>query len=129
MKILKITYLFFLVFLIGCATSSFEEEFANVDYGGFQTPEQCRKITENKIKSILKDPITARFNHGSCSKGYMALAGLPLEFGYLQTGGVNSKGSSGLYTGFTSYKVLIKNGVAIRYCLVNRGEGYCGPKP
>ena len=129
MKILKITYLFFLVFLIGCATSSFEEEFANVDYGGFQTPEQCRKITENKIKSILKYPLTAMFNHSSCSKGYMALTGRPVEFGYLQTGSVNSGGSSGTYTGFTGYNVLIKDGVAIRYCLVNRGVGKCGPKP
>ena len=59
----------------------------------------------------------------------MALTGLPVEFGYLQTGSVNSKDSSGAYTGFTRYNVLIKNGLAVRYCLVTRGEGPCWPKP
>ena len=129
MKILKITYLIALVFFTGCIAGPFGKESADADYGNFQTHEQCKTITENKIKSILKDPLTAVFSHESCSKGYMALTGLPVEFGYLQTGSVNSRDSSGSYTGFTGYKVLIKNGVAIRYCLVNRGEGYCGPKP
>ena len=129
MKILKINYLIFLILLNGCVAGKFGEEFAGADYGIFQAPEQCKKITESKIKSILKDPLTAIFNHDSCSKGYMALTGLPVEFGYLQTGSVNSKDSSGAYTGFTRYNVLIKNGLAVRYCLVTRGEGPCWPKP
>jgi hypothetical protein len=129
MNNLKISFLIYLFFLNGCVAGLDVEEVAKADYGSFQTPEQCRKITENKIKSKLKDPLTAKFNHDSCSKGYMALTGLPVEFGYLQTGSVNSKDSSGAYTGFTRYNVLIKNGLAVRYCLVTRGEGPCWPKP
>ena len=49
MKFLKINYLIFLVFLNGCVAGPFGEEFANADYGKFQTPEQCKKITESKI--------------------------------------------------------------------------------
>jgi hypothetical protein len=133
MKIFKSTYLIFLFFLIGCVTGSetgpSEEQLTNADYGSLQGPEQCQRITENQIKAILKPNIKALFKHGSCSMGYLEVPGLPVEFGYLQTGTVNYKDPSGSYTGFTGYKVLIKNGVAIRYCLVNRGEGYCGPRP
>ena len=55
MKILKITYLILLVFLTGCVTGPFGEEFSSADYGSFQAPEQCKKITEKEIKAILKD--------------------------------------------------------------------------
>ena len=131
MKILKITSLVFLVFLTGCVIGPYKEGFDGADYGSLQAPKQCKTITENKVKSILKDPLTAIFKHDSktCLKGHLSLPGRQLVFGYLQTGSVNYRDSSGSYTGFTAYRVLIKNGVAIRYCLVNRGEGYCGPRP
>ena len=131
MKILKITYLIFLVFLTGCVAGSFEEKSSNADYGSFQAPDECKTISEIQIKSILKNPAMAIFKHDSktCLKGHLSLPGRQVVFGYLQTGSVNYRDSSGSYTGFTAYRVLIKNGVPIRYCLVNRGEGLCGPRP
>ena len=144
MKILKSTYLIFLFFLIGCVTGPgpSEEQLTNADYGSFQGPEQCQRITENQIKAILKPEIKAVFKHDSCSTGYLEVPGLPVEFGYLQTGSVSYKKSSNYHRGFKNYKVLIKNGIAIRYCFpppdfsvvdikhANRRKVLmCGPRP
>ena len=129
MKFLKITYLIFLIFLNGCGAGTFEQSSATADYGNVQNPEECKTISENQIKKILKDPLSAIFKHdSSCAKGSLGAKGLPDKYGYLQTGSVNSKNVSGSYTGFTDYRVLIKNGVAIRFCIVNRGKGLCGPR-
>ena len=146
MKIFKSTYFIFLFFLIGCVTGSgtgpSEEQLTNADYGSLQGPEQCQRITENQIKAILKPNIKAVFKHDSCSMGYLEVPGLPAEFGYLQTGSVGYKKSSNSYGDFKNYKVLIKNGFAIRYCFpppdfsvvdikhANRRKVLmCGPRP
>lgn len=146
MKIFKSTYFIFLFFLIGCVTGSgtcpSEEQLTNADYGSLQGPEQCQRITENQIKAILKPNIKAFFKHSSCSTGYLEVPGLPIEFGYLQTGSVSYKKLSNSHGGFKNYTVLIKNGLAIRYCFpppdfsvvdikhANRRKVLmCGPRP
>lgn len=114
----------------GCASNTpTPEQIANGDYGKPPTQAECEAIAEAKINSVLKDPMSAIYNHESCYKGYGSDAIiLPLQFGYWQKGTVNAKNSYGGYTGGTGYKVLINNGRAVRYCLVNE-NGWCPPRP
>jgi len=130
MKFLRTTYLIILIFLNGCGAVTFEQGSVTADYGNFQKSEECKTISENQIKKILKDPLSAIFKHNSsCDKGSLgATGGLPDKYGYLQTGSVKSKNVSGSYTGFKDYHVLIKNGVAIRFCIVSHGKSLCGPR-
>jgi hypothetical protein len=131
MKFNKILgYVLLLTLVSGCASSiPSPEEIANGDYGAQPSQEECETIAERKIRSVLKDPNSAMFNHAICYRGYGPNAIiLPLQFGYWQEGTVNAKNSYGGYTGGTGYKVLINNGRAVRYCLVD-DRGWCPPNP
>jgi len=128
MKKLLLLTVFFLV--TGCASGPTSEQLSSADYGSYQSPETCVMIAEQRIKSGLKDPSSAMFNHNPCYKGHWSsvpIMGLPVAFGYLQNGTVNAKNSFGGYGGSTGYGVLIKNGRVIRWCLADE-NGICIPR-
>jgi len=123
-----ITFLL-LVVITSCASYPDAEEIASADYGTYVSPSECKSIAEATIKFGLKDPSSAVFSHSSCSTGYwnsVPIMGLPIAFGYMQTGTVNAKNSFGGYVGAKGYSVLIRNGNVIRWC-INNEDGLCIP--
>jgi len=91
---------------------------------------ECTAIAEKLIADTLKDPGSAQFRNGQCSKGHwgsVPVLGMGAVFGWLQKGEVNGKNSYGGYVGFRAYQVLIKNGVPVRYCM-SGSDGICMPK-
>lgn len=118
-----------LFFLVSCAATPTKEQIINADYGHEVLPKDCVAIAEQTISKNLKDPLSVQFRHNQCSKGYwnsVPIMGLSAEFGYLQQGEANAKNSFGAYVGFRPYKVLIKNGYAIRHCIFSK-DGICIP--
>ena len=117
------------LFLTSCASAPTSEELANADYGRVMNASECRSIAEAKIRSTLKDPSSAIFTNGGCTSGYWSsvpIMGLPIAYGYLQSGTVNGKNSFGGYVGARQYSVLIKNGLVVRYCIADE-DGLCFP--
>ena len=125
----KIVIFLLTLTLIGCASAPTEEQLQNADYGNYQSPNDCVRLAEARIKSTLKDPTSAIFSHSSCMTGYapkVPLMGLPVEFGYWQNGTVNAKNSFGGYVGSRKYDVLIRNGRVVRWCVADE-NGICMP--
>ena len=109
-----------------------EEQIKGADYGKPMSSETCISVTENAIKSMLKDPSLALFEHTKpCSKGHVKelrdVGPYNWIFGYIQKGTVNvdvnakSKFHNGSYMSLRKYTVLIKNGVVV-YCSVCGGH-------
>tara|TARA_B100000287_G_scaffold104052_1_gene96287 strand:+ start:467 stop:856 length:390 start_codon:yes stop_codon:yes gene_type:complete len=122
-------FLFISLFLSSCASAPSSEELANADYGRLITTSECKSIAEARIRSTLKDPSSAIFTSNGCTSGYwhsVPVMGLPIAYGYLQSGTVNAKNSFGGYVGARSYSVLIRNGIVVRYCIVD-DDGLCFP--
>ena len=91
------------------------------------TAGQCIAIAERVIADSLRDPDSARFRHGGCKKSWWEsapLVGMKVAFGWVQTGQVNGKNAYGAYVGYRPYHVLMRDGVAIRYCVID-SEGLC----
>ena len=117
------------IMLSGCASAPTEEQLANADYGSYQSPEDCIRVAEEVIANSLKDPFSAIFRHSTCRTGYWSsvpIFGMPVAFGYTQSGTVNGKNSYGGYVGARSYRVLVKNGYAVRWCVAD-SDGLCMP--
>jgi hypothetical protein len=117
------------ILLSACASAPTEEQLRNADYGSYQSPATCVQLVEARIRATMKDPYGAQFNHGSCIKGWVSsvpIMGLPVAFGYYQTGSVNGKNSYGGYVGFRPYLALVRDGRVIRYCVTDN-EGLCIP--
>jgi hypothetical protein len=119
------------IFISGCASAPSTEEIANANYGRDMRPEECIALAERVIGNSLKDPGSAQFRHtGACFKGYwgsVPIAGMKAAFGWLQVGEINGKNSYGGYVGFRQYQVLIRDGIAIRYCMADK-DGFCIPE-
>jgi hypothetical protein len=117
--------------LASCASGPTPNQLSSADYGSAQSPQDCKRVAENFIKSRLKDPSSAQFTHNDCHKDWVhadpALS-IPLEFGYLQSGQYNAKNSYGGYTGFSDYKMLIINGSVARYCDPEYNGAICFPE-
>jgi hypothetical protein len=121
---------FILILLGGCASAPNQQQMANADYGSPQTPAQCLTAVEEKVKYVMKDPSSVQWQHNSCIKGYWSsvpIMGLPIAYGYFQSGSINAKNSYGGYVGFKPYQALIRNGRVVRYC-VQDNDGMCVPK-
>lgn len=88
--------------------------------------EECIAIAEKAIANSLKDHSSAQFHRaGACKKGYwnsVPLLGMQVAFGWLQGGEVNGKNSYGGYVGFRPYRVLMKDGAAVRYCISDKDD-------
>lgn len=114
--------------LAACASMPTPEEVTVADYGQAMSPSDCTAAAEATISYTLKDPSSAQYRHGpACVKGYwgsVPLLGMPVAYGWLQTGEVNAKNSYGGYVGFRAYQALIRDGRVVRYC-VNSANGNC----
>lgn len=132
MKLSRITKkwpLFVLPFLAACASGPTPEQFSTANYGREIPAAECVSVAERVIANSLKDPSSAQFRHAQCYQGYWGSApilGMGVQFGWIQIGEVNGKNSYGGYVGFRPYKVLIRDGEAIRYCMSNK-DGICMP--
>jgi hypothetical protein len=122
--------LLMLPLLAACASGPTQEQIDSADYGKEMAPAECVAIAERLIADKLKDPSSAQFrSSSSCFKGHWGAApifGMKAEFGWVQTGEVNGKNAYGGYVGFRPYRVLMKNGRAIRYCTGDK-DGLCMP--
>lgn len=128
-KFKLVTSVIVLFFLTSCASAPTKNQLINADYGQEVLSKDCIAIAEQAVSKNLKDPLSVQFRHYQCSKGYwnsVPIMGLDVEFGYLQQGEVNAKNSLGGYVGFRPYRILIKNGYAIRYCIFSK-DGICIP--
>lgn len=116
--------------LAACAAGPTQQQLDNADYGQDMAPSECIAIAERLVADKLKDPSSAQFrNSSTCFKGHWGanpFLGMKTEFGWMQMGEVNGKNSFGGYVGFRPYRVLIKNGRAIRYCTSDK-DGLCMP--
>ena len=115
--------------LSSCSSAPTKEATINADYGLDMSSAQCISATEPVIAYGLKDPGSAQFRHGACIKDHwnsIPIMRMGIEFGWIQRGEVNAKNSFGAYVGFQPYKVLIKNGQAVRWC-INDDIGACIP--
>ena len=120
---------FSLFLLSGCASGPTQEQLLSADYGRDMTAEECISIAEQVIANSLKDPSSAQYRHAPCSKGNWSsvpILGMSVAFGWMQLGEVNGKNSYGGYVGFRLYQVLIKDGMAVRYCIADE-DGICIP--
>lgn len=116
--------------LQACAQQPTSQQVKSADYGTKPSIAECSALVEEKVGSIMKDPSSLQWQHNDCVEGYWSsvpMLGLPIAYGYYQTGSVNGKNSYGAYTGFQQYQALIRNGVVIRYCIVDR-NGLCSPR-
>lgn len=119
----------FAFLLFGCAQHPTSAQMAAADYGRDMSQEECQETAEKFIKYKLKDPMSAVFQHKNCIKSYakaVPLMGMSVEYGWLHSGLVNGKNAFGGYVGFREYKVLMRNGQIIRYCIADR-NGLCIP--
>lgn len=122
--------LFIMLLISGCASQPTQEDLMHADYGDIMTPEECISVAESTIRSQLKDPMSAEFTgEMDCMKegaGAVPLLFMGKKYGYIQTGQVNAKNSFGGRVGFRNFKVLMKNGKAVRSCIANE-YGTCIP--
>jgi hypothetical protein len=115
--------------VFGCASAPSQEQMQNANYGRDLSSVECTEVAERVVADTLKDPGAAQFRNMPCSKGYwksVPIMGMGVEFGWIQKGEVNGKNSFGGYVGFRPYQVLIRDGVAIRYCVSDQ-NGVCIP--
>ena len=120
------------LFLLVCACSSNRsaERLANADYGSELGSDECRTIAEETIANGMRDPSSAQFRNSTCSKGVwdaVPLFNMRRAYGWVQEGEVNGRNVFGGSGGFRPYKVLIRNGSVVRYCIRERAGGYCVP--
>jgi hypothetical protein len=118
------------ILLTSCASAPSSGDLANADYGRVMNTSECKSIAEAKIRSTLKDPGSAMFTSSGCATGYWSsvpIMGLPIAYGYIQSGTVNGKNSFGGYVGARTYSALIRDGAVVRYCVTDN-DGLCFPK-
>ncbi len=91
-------------------------------FGAEISTSRCFTIVERGIRSRMKDPVSTRFNHASCKRGYFyKFTGYSQPkpiYGYVYQGEVNGKNSYGGYVGFKKYYALVKDGRVVE--LYNR---------
>lgn len=127
-KVGALAVLFFLV--CACSSNPSAERLANADYGSELSTDECRTIAEETIANGMRDPSSARFRNSTCSKGVwdaVPLFSMRRAYGWVQEGEVNGRNVFGGTGGFRPYKVLIRNGSVVRYCIRERAGGYCVP--
>lgn len=129
-KLVKIfTSFALLLCIVSCATAPTYQQQATADYGRVMTTEECIVVAEQAISYNLKDPNSAQFRHAPCTRGYwgsVPILGMPIAYGYFQQGQVNAKNALGGYVGFKGYKILMRNGQVVRYCVTDN-QGTCVP--
>jgi len=101
------------LFFIGCATPPTPQQVESADYGREIGQDEAENAVKEWMEYRLKDPSSAQYKFTIIHKGYfqdgIALGGA-IYYGYLTEVEINGKNSYGGYTGFTSYKFLLKNG-------------------
>ncbi len=106
-------WLFACVLLGGCVTGPSAEQLANADYGEPISEQEARAKAERWVRSILKDPESARFQWDRFGQGWVSnglLNGGGYTYGYLLLGRVNARNSFGGYTGDRNYKFIFRDG-------------------
>ncbi|KII11770.1 hypothetical protein OO25_19690 [Phaeobacter sp. S60] len=101
----------------GCAQVPSAVETQNADYGRPIPQSECEKVAKRNISSVLKDPGSAQYRHGTCRKiavHSIPAFGLPKQYGYAIVTDVNSRNNFGGDTGFQRWETLIRDGRAIR---------------
>jgi hypothetical protein len=127
--ILKWSMLASLPFLAACVLGPTQEQLSHANYGRDIPAAECVSLAERVIAGSVTDPGSAQFRHSQCFKGYwksVPTLNMGVEFGWIQQGEVNVKNPSGGFVGFRTYKVLIKDGTVIRYC-INDIDRICTP--
>jgi hypothetical protein len=127
--ILKWSMFASLPFLAACAFGPTQEQSSRANYGRDIPAAECISLAERVVADTFKDPGSTQFRHSPCFKGYwksIPTLNMGVEFGWIQQGEVNGKNPDGGYVGFRSYKVLIKDGAVIRYCISDK-DRICTP--
>jgi len=118
-----------LPFLAACTLGPTQEQLYRANYGRDIPAAECVSLAERVIADSFTDPGSVQFRHSPCFKGYWKAAptlNMGVEFGWIQQGEVNGKKPDGKYVGVRSYKVLIRDGAVIRYC-INDMDRICTP--
>lgn len=118
-----------LSFLAACTLGPTQGQLSRANYGRDIPAAECVSLAERVIADSFGDPGSAQFRHSPCFKGYwksVPTLNMGVEFGWIQQGEVNGRKPDGGYVGFRSYKVLIKDGAVVRYC-VNDIDRICTP--
>ena len=113
----NIYFLIILVLLSGCAGTPTSQELASADYGQPMTQKECESQVINIMNTHLFDPGSAQYSFGNCTKmGFpsIPIMGLPKQYGYGLTVGINAKNIFGFYTGKRPHMFLFNDGVVIR---------------
>ena len=112
MKLLLFGVLMLLSF--GCqASQPTAYEIANADYGSHISQDEAEAKAIEYLRERLKDPPTATYQWDPLYKSWLTeapLAGGKNRFGYRLDGKVNSKNSTGGFTGFLQYWFVFYNG-------------------
>jgi len=105
------------ILLASCASAPTRQELISADYGRVMLQDECELQVKNIMGNSLKDPNSASYSFSNCIKmgfGSIPIMGIPKQFGYGVTVGINAKNSFGAYTGKKQYQFLFKNGSVIR---------------
>ena len=113
-----------------CANNLSSDRLARADFGSDITQEQCSIVAEEAIAKAMRFPESANFRNGSCEKGYwnsLPLYQMRRVYGWVQSGEVNGSNVYGGTGGFRPYKVIIRDGAMVRYCIREKAGGFCVP--
>jgi hypothetical protein len=92
-----------------CATAPTTAEAQAADYGPLVAQERAQALAEDYLRTILRDPESARFTWKPLERGWREGSGSkPIIYGYLLEGTVNAKNAFGGYTGPTAYSLLFR---------------------
>jgi hypothetical protein len=103
-----------------CANYPTIEQLAIADYGTPISQSKCEADAVRSIKSKLKDPYSAKFEHGPCREGYRWDNWPPHknhEYGFVHIGSVNAKNAFGAYRGMTEFRVFFQEGKVKDACI------------
>lgn len=92
--------------LSSCASVPSEQELQNADYGNPPGRDHQGRI-RSAFESILLDPSSARFKYAAPEKGW-GRGKQGFIYGWVVMTDVNSKNKFGAFTGWKTYKVLLR---------------------
>lgn len=114
--------------LSGCVTLPDDAEAAAADYGATIYSPDCERIVRQYIDERLRDPTTARYSFDHpCYRGYLpgsTMDGIPVTYGYVQTGTVNATNAFGGYTGRTPFCAVVRDGRLHRIAWIGTEHRY-----